>query len=124
MEEEYAFWINNEKMIHAICEARQVSQISFLQPSLFNGRKIMSESEQSYQLNLVYIGQERFLATMFGEKLRQFTMVAQNDIDQYEWVKDLSDIMGDKDVYIDYCHVNELGNQIIAENIANIVLGT
>lgn len=123
VEETYAFWINNEKMIHAICEARQVRQITFLQPSLFNGWKIMSEYEQSYQLNLVYIGQERFLATTFGERLRQFTLIAQNDIGKYEWVKDLSDIMGDKDVYIDHCHVNEFGNQIIAENIANVVLG-
>lgn len=123
VEEAYAFWIKNEKMIHALCEARQVKQITFLQPSLFNGKKIMSEYEQSYQLNLVYIASERFLETEFAKRMLEFTMVAQHDIGKYEWVKDLSDIMGDKDVYIDYCHVNELGNQIIAENIANVVLG-
>lgn len=119
--DDYLFWINNQKMIHAVCNIRNVSQITFLQPSLFNGKKRLSQTEQSYQQNLVYSGVNRILTKDFSKDVKEFWLLAQPDVTELDWLYDLSDIFGGQDVYFDSCHVNELGNRIIAENIADIV---
>lgn len=121
IQDDYHFWINNQKMIHAVCNARDVCQITFLQPSLFNGKKKMSQTEQSYQQNLVYSGINRILTKELSENVKEFCFCAQSDVNELDWLYDLSEIFCDQDVYFDSAHVNDLGNKIIAENIADIV---
>ena len=121
VQDDYLFWINNQKMIHAVCSARNVSQMTFLQPSLFNGKKKLSQTERSYQHNLVYSGVNRILTKDFSENVKEFCLLSQADAGKLDWLYDLSEIFYDQDVYFDSCHVNELGNRIIAEKIVDIV---
>ncbi len=121
VQSDYNFWINNQKMIHAVCQARKVEQITFYQPSLFNGRKKMSETEQSYQLNLVYTGGDRIPGNVYADRVKAFDSLVMKDIDKSDWMYDLSGIFTEEDVYFDLCHVYEFGNRIIAERIADLV---
>lgn len=115
------FWINNQKMIHDLCQSRTIKHMTFFQPSLFNDEKEMSKQEQSYKLNLVYVGVQRERKSEYIEKVKEFGKLVKQDINKYEWIYDLSGVFGSEDVYIDMCHVNENGNRIIAERIADIV---
>lgn len=121
VQDDYRFWINNQKMIHAVCSVRNVYQFTFLQPSLFNGKKKMSQTERSYQQNLVYSGVNRILTKEFSENVKEFCHLSRSDVNESDWLYDLSEIFYDQDVYFDSCHVNEIGNKIVAENIADIV---
>lgn len=114
------FWLENQKMIHGVCQARNVRHISFFQPSLFNGIKPLSERERSYQLNLVYVGVKREHKSDYENKAKKFMELVQQEIQEYEWIYDLSGIFGEEDIYIDFAHVNENGNKIIAEHIVDI----
>ena len=121
VEEKSNFWLNNQKMIHAICQSRNVRHITFLQPALFSGSKPLSAREQSYQLNLVYIGVKREHKSSYADKTQNFVSLARDAIQKYKWIYDLSGIFEEENIYIDFVHVNERGNEIIAEHIANII---
>lgn len=120
LKEKCKFWLENQKMIHGVCLARNVRHISFFQPLLFNGIKPLSERERSYQLNLVYVGVKREHKSDYANKAKKFMELVQQEIQEYEWIYDLSGIFGEEDIYIDFAHVNENGNKIIAEHIVDI----
>lgn len=115
------FWLDNQKMIHTVCQSRNVRHMTFWQPSLFNDTKPLSAQERSYQLNLVYIGVKREHKSRYADKSQNFACLVRDAIEKYEWIYDLTGIFGNESVYIDFAHVNEQGNKIIAEYVANII---
>lgn len=121
LEEKCNFWLDNQKMIHTVCQSRNVRHMTFLQPTLFNGSKPLSVQEQSYQLNLVYIGVKKEYKSRYADKTRSFVSLARDAIRKYKWIYDLTEIFGEENVYIDFAHVNERGNKIIAEHVASII---
>lgn len=118
IEDMYPFWKTNQLMIHSLCQARNVRQMTFLQPSLFNGKKRLSDYERSYALNLIYLTEKRYKREDLISRMTMFRRLAQEDIKNMEWLHDLSGALDEEDVYIDLCHLNERGNWIIAEKIA------
>lgn len=121
LEEKCKFWLENQKMIHAVCQSKNIKQITFFVPGLFNGVKQMSKREQSYQLNLVYVGVKRERKTDYANKIKEFAGLVQRVIHGYEWIYDLSGIFGADDIYIDFAHINERGNRAMAEFMAGLV---
>lgn len=121
IEDMYSFWKTNQTMIHAVCQVHGVRHITFLQPSLFNGKKRLSEQERLYALNLVYVHAARYKKADLISRVPAFHRLVQEDVKNVEWLHDLSDVLGKEDVYIDYCHLNERGNQVIAEKIAEYI---
>lgn len=121
LEDKSRFWLENQKMIHAVCQVRNVQHICFFQPALFNGAKQLSERERSYRASLVYVGAGRESKPDYADGIRTFRKLVQPEIGKYEWMYDLSDIFNEDDIYIDMCHVNEKGNWVIASTIAEIM---
>lgn len=113
------FWVQNQEMIHAICQVRNIRHISFLQPMLFNGAKQLSKREQSYQLNLIYVGVKREHKASYADRTKNFVRILKESVQEYEWIDDLTKIFGAEDIYIDFAHVNERGSRVIAEYVAN-----
>lgn len=122
IEKMYQFWITNQRMIHAICQVHGVKHMTCLQPSLFNGKKWLSDYERSYALNLVYISGKRYKRGDLEYRVKAFRELAQEDIARTEWLYDLSEVLDNEDAYIDMCHLNENGNRIIARKIAEILV--
>lgn len=122
IESMYQFWMSNQTMIHAVCQANQVKHLTFLQPSLFNGKKWLSTYERSYALNLVYISSKRYKRKDLEARVIAFRKLAQKNVESTEWLYDLSDILDDEDAYVDMCHLNEHGNQVVAEKIAERIV--
>ncbi len=115
-EDYYSVWFQNQKMIHAVCEAFGIRHLTFYQPNMCNGKKLTAY-EQEYFLNACYWGPDRMTpeqtmrrAIVFRERVRQ-------DAGKESWLADLSGIFDREEVYLDRLHVNETGNRLIAEHM-------
>lgn len=111
------FWLNNQKMMHSICECFGIRHFVFHQPNMVNGKAQLSDYEKEYLLNTCFIGPEKYLLDDIAKQCKDFRNIIREETSQLEWVYDASDIFDDADVYIDYAHVKENGNQIIAREI-------
>lgn len=112
----YINWKNSVKMMHLVCEGYGIKYLSVLQPSFYNQvEKISGKSDREI---LMHIGlsdeYKNAIENFFGEK----------DKDEWnpEWLKDLRDIfLGIDNIFYDTCHVNEIGNEIIADRMIDYI---
>lgn len=112
-----SFWINNQKMIHSICECFGMKHMAFYQPNMVNGKEKLTKYEKEYILNTCFIGPEKQLLSEIAKKSERFRRMLNEKIQGLEWIYDFSSIFDNDDVYIDYAHVSELGNRIIAKEV-------
>lgn len=117
----YSFWVKNQKMIHAICQSFHIRHITIHQPNLCNGKKNLTEYEKEHMLNICYCGVVRQPMEKNMQQAIQFRKRVEEDAMYEDWIEDFSDIFDNEDVYIDRFHVNENGNQIIAEHILQVL---
>jgi len=126
----FEYWLTFEKLMHAMCESEKIQFYAFLQPQLcskkrnhkkdadigiewgylWNSEKAEYEfiSESDPECNRVYMEYCKE-ASVFRKSGGNLSM---------EWLFDYSAIFDEEDdVYIDFCHVNERGNSIIARKI-------
>lgn len=102
----YDRWIKNVEIMNAVSELNNIFFIDFLQPMLSSKRnKTRSEELLECISDITFPETKSFREQYAAEKKR-------------EYIIDLSDIFDDQDnVYIDCCHVNENGNEIIANKV-------
>lgn len=112
-EDYYSFWFQNQKMIHAVCEAFGIRHLTFFQPNMCNGKKLTAY-EQEYFLNACYWGPDRMTPEQTMRRARAFRERARRDAGKESWLVDLSGIFDNEEVYLDRLHVNETGNRLIA----------
>ena len=116
-EEAYdSFWLQNQRMIHAVCEAFGIRQLTFYQPNLCNGKKL-TEFERAYILNACYWGPDRMTPEQTIRRAVAFRERVRRAAQQESWLVDLSGIFDREEVYLDRLHVNETGNRLIAEHM-------
>lgn len=107
-------YINNIKVMKGVCDIFGIKFFSFLQPWLAT-KPIFSMSEREMIINYPTIFMDRHY-----HSLLEFYK-NKNTIDS-SYMIDLTQIFNSAgDVYIDRAHVNEKGNEIIANNIMEIV---
>ncbi len=111
------FWLNNQKMMHSICECFGIRHFVFHQPNMVNGKARLSDYDKEYLLNTCYIGPEKYLLDDIAKQAKDFRQLIEQETSGLEWIIDATDIFNGADVYIDYAHVKESGNQIIAQEI-------
>lgn len=105
------YWVDNVRMMHAVCAEFGIPFAAFLQPNAYIGKG----GEISFHKEL--------LADAAAAKHRQITEEMIAAIAGYDYITDLTGIFnGMQEVYMDDCHVLEYGNRIIAEKmIASVV---
>jgi len=104
------FWLRMQQYMKAISEVNGSKFLSILQPG-------MSTKEE---VN----GVEKVLRTVWGSnKYPEFVKEIKENMHLYDWMYDLTDAFDDvkEAVYRDGCHLNDLGNQIIADKIYDII---
>ncbi len=100
------YWIDNMRMMHAVCEEFDIPFHAFLQPNAYVG----TGGEISFHKEL--------LADSAAAKYRDITVEMIEGIKNIDYITDLTSIMnGQQKWYMDDCHVLEPGNRIIAEAI-------
>lgn len=107
-------WLSNIRCMYAIAKERNIKFYTFCQPWLG------SKNEKSIkEKNLMLSMRSKELSFRMKNSFRRY-MSQKKDIPNY--IYDLSHIFDEKDVYIDYVHVWEEENRIIAEAIKQVIL--
>lgn len=111
----YTIWIQNLCMMELYCRMNNIRFYAFLQPMLMSKNNIeISDKNRILMSKVVY--SERQLSAMC--KFREYGKLCSN---QYPWFTDLSSALDGKDGYLDMCHLNEYGNEIIADCVWNVI---
>lgn len=104
-------WLFNMRCMDAVAGMCGITFLAFIQPSLGN-REPQTVNEQEIMLMDRVLYPEGIFAAV-----REFRASAKAMAGAYGSIHDLSDIFDHKDVYIDSCHVNREGQEIIADEI-------
>lgn len=118
----YERWINNEKMMHQICQVHQISFYGVLQPWIGSEYenpcvKLKTWSEHYWKIAFPQFENLVENAKEFKEKIRY-------DIEENSWLFDFTDIFSeieDAEIYFDSIHVNEYGNEVVSEKIGRML---
>ncbi len=111
-------WILNKKIMHYAAEEAGIIFYAFLQPMIFYGNYIVDKEvevilneyrkKEHYQYAFAHMGE-------FCKNIIEKT----NDID---YIQDFTGIFdGCSKIFLDNCHVNQWGNQIIADKIYEFI---
>lgn len=118
----YERWLDNEKIMHQICEMHGISFYGVLQPW------IGSECDNACEKLLIWSSHYWQVAFPQFEALvdnaKEFKQKIQSDVRENKWLYDFTDIfsgIADSEIYFDSIHVNERGNAIVAECFAKIL---
>ncbi len=114
LKKDFEIWVDNMRKMHAVCSEFHIDFVAFLQPMVeFMGPEKSPEQER--------IIEEFYGDVDYTEVIRtetEFCSGAKNEIYQYDYIIDLSDMFqDDENVFYDTCHCNEKGNQKIADMI-------
>ena len=115
MESAAQIWINNQKMMRAVCKAFGVEYMGILQPCLacVGEGYVFSETEKK-RIAVEVSGNIEACRSFYDE-------IKQADVFS-DWLLDGKDIFsGATDVFYDICHIKEKGNEMIAEYVRNII---
>lgn len=115
------FWVDNERMMYAICEMFGINFFGIYQPYRFNGCYKSTSLQEiiHHRRDLTCVptveGERRW-----GASVRKDHKRIVSEIKKYKYLYDFSEIFDDQtEVFYDTTHVYEKGNQIIATNILN-----
>lgn len=88
----------------------EIKFIAILQPNFFVGNV---ENE--------YLNFEK--GGSLGKKIKAVYPILKEKIIDYDWIYDFTEIFDEIEnpVYFDFCHLNEKGNEIVANQICEIV---
>ena len=116
VKKDYELWIENERMMHALCEEFGYKFIGILQPLINVGGAVIEK-------NLVYLMEEAGMDFDFINGQKKFVYNVVNKIDKYPYIYNLTNIFYNKDnMFYDGLHYTEEGNKIIALYIKDIIL--
>lgn len=110
-------WLDNERMMRAICDEFGVAFYAFLQPVLYEKKpKSLMDKKLLEHITDDFARQREQLAEL-AEKVK-------THIQEYPWLYDFTAIFDnmDKEVFFDQCHVLESANWLIAEKILPILI--
>jgi len=117
-------WIDNERMMNALCEAFEIHFFGFFQPFRFNGSyqctplQEIIHSRRDLTCVPTADGEKRW-----GESVKKDRDTIISEITKYSFLSDFSNIFdGQSEVFYDTTHVYENGNMVIARGIFNKIL--
>ena len=109
----YQVFADNIKMMHSICSGYGITYLAFLQPWMGTKQDRISKYEYEFMMNSGW--DSRPEALWFCENA--WPLVA-------EYAENITSLFDNEpDVYIDYVHVTEHGNEIIAQYMYDYLIG-
>lgn len=111
---DYEFWLDNIRMMNAICREFDIKFLCFLQPTVLSDGYLLSQSER-------YMLREEFQDDRANEILQYVDGFYKNAIEiikNYDYIIDFTNIFSNEmGLFFDSVHVNTKGNQIIADKM-------
>lgn len=111
---DYVIWMNNERMMYAICKEFKIDFIGCLEPMIARGYEI--------EADLMELIENNGIKESLFKNQNMFVDHLKERIGKYPYIVDMSDILsGCSDCYMDHVHCNEKGNRKIALKIGEMV---
>lgn len=115
----FEIWLDNMELMYAIAHSKGIRFFSFLQPMLLSKKESALTLRDQSWINAEYIC--RHQRGIDAQKNFRKMMAERKVEETHDYMYDLSAIFDTEDVYMDFCHVYEKGNRIIAEKIWEII---
>lgn len=113
-DDNFSQWLNCERIMQAVCREFGIGFISILQPLLGAKGTEYSSAEREIILNTIANNP----SVDYMERGKEFSDSVKEKMRDYKWLYDFSQIFDESEsVWIDKCHVNESGNEIIAHKV-------
>lgn len=108
-------WLKNIESMYAIARAQNIEFFSFIQPMALSQEIHTKQGRAIRHMSHIFIDSRKaenmLLLRKRGRELQE----------THSYIYDLSDIFDGQDVYMDYCHVWEHGNAIVADSIWKVI---
>lgn len=128
-ETNYEFWVRIQKIMKAVADTMGFKMITFLQPCLATKEKLSPQEEiiknlpygRTWMEYMQTVKPDISSGNLMKEIKKSFDVYFKHlreEINDMQFVVDLSESMQTtEDTYIDYWHLNDRGNEIIANNM-------
>ncbi len=110
-------WLTLRRLTHAVASEFGIKYFSFFTPTLYCKNNRTIKDDMWCDIYAVYFPESAVNAPLFCRRLEE-----EHITENYPYIHDLTHIFDGKDVFLDYIHVNEEGNRIIAEQIYTIMM--
>ena len=112
-------WLKNIEYMHAVCEVNNINFLSFVQPLLYSkpAKQLLKRERILLEKWDIQLGDSESVRI----PVRNLRKTAHEICNSHEYIYDLSHIFDKKNVYMDFCHVFENGNKIIADEIYRVI---
>lgn len=122
---DYEYWYIQMKVLHGVCSSLGIHHRAFLQPILFNKKRYYESDADIAMLWNSFFDKSlgEYVAVdapvSYCSLLQKAKMFEKMEKDSEDlWLDSLTDIFDEEEeVYMDYAHVYEKGNEIIANKI-------
>jgi lysophospholipase L1-like esterase len=120
---EAEYMIRNWKIMNEVCKLHDINFYAVVQPCVGSTERTRNEKElilEKWQQN--NLNNDTLWRNCFDVLTKNYDLI-KNEIPKYNFMYDFSGIFDEQDLSIiypydkDYCHVNQKGNRIVAENM-------
>lgn len=117
-----SYWVDDMRMMHAICKEFGILFYGFLQPSIWTGNYIQNSKMDMEEL--IMVGADDLLSNReIYWNYRENQQQIQNLIHNIDYIEDLSNLFdGDENIFMDSIHVFEKGNKKIGNQIYRVII--
>lgn len=113
-------WMDNIRKIHAVSEEFGIIHLGFFQPMLKTGKAVIGERQKKL---IETIAEELPVFKTWMDGMKGFYTNALPFIQESGYMYDLTSVFdGEEDIYYDFCHATDKGNEIIADVIYHAVM--
>lgn len=114
-------WLENNRMAQAVGDRYGIKIYFAWQPIIFSGKKPLDSQEKAIVEKESVVLKRGFqkVYQLAGERFPRMNLA------KYPPVQDLTDVFNQEPepIYLDFCHVNARGNELIARRFARIIRG-
>lgn len=113
-DEDWERYIRCMRQIHAVAKEFEIEHVGFFQPMILTGKAIIDKRVK----NMMKVNAVQRL-----EKMLNFYCKVKSWVEKTNYMYDLTDIFDNKrDMYYDYSHATDEGNEVIANAIFEIIV--
>lgn len=116
---DYEIWINNMRKMNSVCNEFDIIFRGFLQPMIYCGGYIIDPELENMFEEYIKLNKGNVVEKKVNkDNMEFFIKNIKKHLNKYPYIIDLTNVFsGMSNVYFDWCHYNEKGSFIIADNI-------
>lgn len=114
-------WLNQQRMMHAVCEEFGISFIGIAQPDLLVKSAWNKFDSELMECLLLHYPEEKL--NKIRDNMVAFQQVIDKNASKYPWLLNFTRIFDETDIpiYVDHAHLFDEGNKVLAKRIFELI---